>query len=153
MIPRGIPKSRDEWPDGLLEHLRDFRQGDIVASVPLHYWGDPANAVFELTREYEGQGDGVCTMMVDFGLITTQTCDIGEEDSPRPERPWVQIAPVYNAMAEIDGQRVLNGGERKLIEQGRRQHLLRVAELGDGSPTCTDGPRSIRTSWSVYSNL
>jgi hypothetical protein len=30
-----------------------------------------------------------------YGMVTTQTCDIAEEESSRPVRPWVQIAPVY----------------------------------------------------------
>lgn len=133
MLPRGIPSRKEDWPAGLLDHLRKFRQGHVVADIPVFYWGDPDNPVFALTREYVGQGEGVCALHLPYGLITTQTCDIAEEDSARPTRPWVQIAPIYNAEEQHpDGSRTLHGGDRKLVTKGRVQHLLHVPELSDG---------------------
>ena len=133
MLPRGIPSHREDWPAGLLDHLRKFRQGHIVTNIPVFYWGDPVNPVFALTREYTDQGEGLCALTLPYGLITTQTCDIAEEDSNRPTRPWVQVAPVYDAEEKgPDGSHTLHGGERKLVTQGRVQHLLHVPELADG---------------------
>jgi hypothetical protein len=131
LIPLGIPSSRAEWPPGLLEHLRQFLQGHVVQNVPLGYWGDPKHPVFALTREYETEG--VCSIEMPFGLITTQTCDIGEEDKPAPSLPWVQLAPIYDAKAGgPGGKRLLDGGQRNLIEAGRIQHLLHVPQIPDG---------------------
>ena len=115
----------------MLEHLRLFRQGHVVERVPVFYWGDPSRPVFALTREYESEG--ICELELPYGLITTQTCDIAEEDSDRPSRPWVHLAPVYDATQEDDsGTRTLDGGERKLVEQGRIQHLLHLPAVPDG---------------------
>jgi hypothetical protein len=131
LLPRGIPRRKEDWPNGLLEHLRLFRQGHVVHRVPVFYWGDPAYPVFALTREYDSEG--VCEMELKYGLITTQTCDIAEEDSDRPSRPWVHVAPVYDATEEDEsGSRTLDGGERKLAAQGRIQHLLHLPALDDG---------------------
>jgi hypothetical protein len=42
-------------------------------------------------------------------MVTTQTCDIAEEDRSRPMRPWVQISPVYETTSWK--RRRLEGGK------------------------------------------
>jgi hypothetical protein len=62
-----------------------------------------------------------------FGMITTQTCDIVEEDSPAPAWPWVQLVPVYEMAGDF------NSGERKLLRDGRgSRRFLHVAGLTPG---------------------
>lgn len=98
MIFAGIPRTRDKWPQGVLEHLGSFRQGDVVEGFPMSYLGNPDVPVHAQTAAYRNVGPGVIEFEEDFpyGMITTQTCDIREEDSNQPTRPWVQIVPVYD---------------------------------------------------------
>lgn len=101
MINRGIPKSAEEWPNGVLDGLREWEQGDLVASPPFFYFADPSRPVWSATAHFTESSTGPEVilvpdeMMPPYGLVTTQTCDIGEEGRDRPMRPWVQMAPVY----------------------------------------------------------
>jgi hypothetical protein len=66
-------------------------------------------------------------LMPPYGMITTQTCDLVEEDAHPPGWPWVQLVPVY------DMDEVLNSGEKKLLRQGRfRRSLLHVPAVTPG---------------------
>lgn len=100
MIDKGVPP-RDSWPNGLLRKLREWEQGDVVANPPLFYFADPSAAIWEATRAYTDSSSGPEVILPPdevlppYGMVTTQTCDIAEEESSRPVRPWVQIAPVY----------------------------------------------------------
>lgn len=143
MIPAQLPKDRDAWPPGVLEDLRQFRQGDVVAELPYFYWGEPTKPVLELTARYGEEGEGIVEAASRFayGLIATQTCDIGEEDADRPGQPWVHLCPVYDGARtyrpndlpsetpEAGLPKLLHGGERSLIEQGRSQRYLWLPAL------------------------
>lgn len=100
MIDKGMPP-RDSWPNGLLRKLREWEQGDVVANPPLFYFADPSAAIWEATRAYTDSSSGPEVILPPdevlppYGMVTTQTCDIAEEESSRPVRPWVQIAPIY----------------------------------------------------------
>ncbi len=100
MIDKGVPP-RDSWPNGLLSKLREWEQGDVVANPPLFYFADPSIAIWEATRAYAESSSGPEVILPPdevlppYGIVTTQTCDIAEEESSRPVRPWVQIAPIY----------------------------------------------------------
>jgi hypothetical protein len=102
-----MPPDRSSWPPGALEALQQWQQGDVVRDPPFFYFADPARAVWEATRAFEDGSPGPEVIVPEddhlpgpdqlprFGLVTTQTCDIGEEDAERPLRPWVQVAPIY----------------------------------------------------------
>lgn len=100
MIDSGIPP-RDAWPDGLLDKLRHWEQGDIVPAPQFFYFADPSAGIWEGTRLFTDTSTEPEVILAPdelvppYGMVTTQTCDIAEEDSPRPMRPWVQICPVY----------------------------------------------------------
>ena len=100
VIDKGVPP-RDSWPEGLLSKLREWEQGDVVASPPLFYFADPSAPIWEATRAYaDSSSEPEVILPPDevlppYGIVTTQTCDIAEEESSRPVRPWVQIAPIY----------------------------------------------------------
>ncbi|MCE9621165.1 MAG: hypothetical protein K8R99_02350 [Actinomycetia bacterium] len=85
----------------------------------MFYYADPAFPVWNHTRAYTESSTGPELIEVapgsgpPFGLITTQTCDITEENSTKPLRPWVQIAPVF------DGVKHLDSGWRKKLERHR----------------------------------
>ncbi len=121
MIDSGVPP-KDQWPEGILDSLSSWEQGDLVRQPPLFYFADPSAPIWEPTRAYTE--DSVESEVIlpseeylpPYGLVTTQTCDIAEEDSNRPIRPWVQVAPVYQ----------LTNWKRKKLEdeKGPRYWLL-----------------------------
>jgi hypothetical protein len=100
MIDSGVPP-RDKWPEGVFDSLAGWEQGDLVAQPPFLYFADPSVPIWEPTRAYtEDSASPEVILPTDpylppYGVVTTQTCDIAEEDSGRPIRPWVQLAPVY----------------------------------------------------------
>jgi hypothetical protein len=134
MIDRGVPNS-DDWPEGVLDSLRVWEQGDLAASPPFFYFADPQRAVWQGTRQYTETSvepevilpdEGLCPR---YGMVTTQTCDIAEEESRRPLRPWVQIAPVYE----------VTDWKRKKLEGGKGpRYWLLVPELEGKHPYVAD---------------
>jgi hypothetical protein len=91
------------WPPDVLQALESFRQGHLIAAPPpFSYYGDPDNplpplaggdesprtAIEDDSRDF----DFVELPPFEFGVITTQTCDIAEEGTPA--QPFVQVAPV-----------------------------------------------------------
>jgi hypothetical protein len=136
VIGAGLPNSGDEWPDGVLESLKQFRQGDLVAAPSMAYLVDPMAPIWEestrFAQELASAGEEMIPDVIHlpdqlkppFGMITTQTCDIVEEDSPTPAWPWVQLVPVYEMASEF------NSGERKLLTDGRgTRRFLHVPAL------------------------
>lgn len=121
MIGAGIPGSAAEWPDKVLERLRQFVQGDLVARPPMAYLTYPRSPIWEESRRFPA------AMTPPYGMITTQTCDLVEEGAERPVWPWVQLVPVYDMGAE------LNSGEKSLLAQARfKRSLLDVPALKEG---------------------
>lgn len=127
-------RSAEDWPTGALGRLRSWEQGDIVACPPLFYYADPRRPIWEPTAAYAEDSDGPEVVIGDdastppFGMITTQTCDIAEEDAASPQRPWVQVAPVYPVK-----------WKRKRLADGRGpQYWLLVPELPGDHPHVAD---------------
>jgi hypothetical protein len=138
VLDLGIP-DRGEWPPEVLERVAAFRQGDLVANLPLFYWADPALPVFARTHDYGGSPPGIVEMQdgwyFEYGMVTTQSCDLADEGDGKPRFAWAQACPVYNAEAPHPtdpSKRVLDGGVRKLIRDGRDQQRMVVPGLGDG---------------------
>ncbi len=139
MIEAGLPESADEWPDGVLDALRAFRQGDLVVAPSMAYLADPQAPVWaesaRFAAEIAASGDPPDPEIIRFpegltppyGMITTQTCDLVEEDANPPRWPWAQLVPVY----DMNG--VLNSGEKGMLLKGRgRRSLLHVPALLSG---------------------
>ena len=133
MIGAGVPESAADWPDGVLQALRAFRQGDLVAEPPMAYLADPQAPVWSESARFAAEvatsGDPPEPEIIRFpesltppyGMITTQTCDLVEEDASPPKWPWAQLVPVY----DMDG--VLNAGEKGMLREGRgRRSLVHV---------------------------
>lgn len=120
MIDAGLPSERAGWPPGALDALRQFRQGDVIEAPPFFYFADPVTPAFAATSAADLDGPDVVILedMCPYAVLTTQTCDIGEEDSPRPVRPFVHVAPVY------DGAEVFDGSVRSLLAKGRGSMYL-----------------------------
>jgi hypothetical protein len=132
IIDAGIPLGRDGWPDGVLKDLAKFAQGDIVKYPPFLYYADPTRPVWARTYAYAEDSEGPEIIELadgqgpPFGIITTQTCDIVEEDAERPVKPWVQIAPV-------EERSDLPGNLRKLLKNKKGPaYLVYLPALVDG---------------------
>lgn len=132
----GIPK-RSEWPSGVVEAVAQLRQGDLVPGLPLFYWANPEAPVHARTRHYRDSGvidEGIVEFaeVAPYGMITTQTCDLAQEGDRKPNSAWAQLAPVFNALAHHPAspdRNLLDGGKRKLIQQGRDQFRLWVPKV------------------------
>ena len=140
MHDHGIP-DRPDWPDGVLDAVAQFRQGDLVRGLPLFYWADPTTPVHDRTRAYAAAGSAAPEIVkfadhAPFGLVTTQTCDLALEGNGKPGSAWVQLAPVFNGMAphpNDPNKRLLPGNVRRFVEAGQGyQSLLFIPDLPDG---------------------
>ena len=94
---------------------REFCQGDVIRHPPLFYYADPARPIWKDTTRYTAGSVGPEVVYAEmgapeYGLITSQTCDISEEDSDFPKKPWVQIAPIF----PLEG----NNGLKKTYDRG-----------------------------------
>jgi hypothetical protein len=132
----GIPR-RDDWPGGVIDGVAAFRQGDLIAGLPLFYWADPTVAIHARTLSYAQQGEleaGVVEFatMAPYGLVTTQTCDLADEGAGTPKSAWVQVAPVFNALSPrpgAPGEALLDAGRRGAIQKGRELSRLWIPDL------------------------
>lgn len=116
IIDKGLPEDAASWPPSVLSALAVWRQGDVVERPPLFYWADPTLPIWEATKPYAVDSLGAEVVEVDrpevsppYGLITTQTCDIGEQGRSQALRPWVQIAPIFK-MTDSGWRRKLRRG-------------------------------------------
>lgn len=138
MHDHGIP-DRAAWPDGVLDAIAQFRQGDVVRDLPLFYWADTQRPVHARTAHYLAQGETEAQVVsfanaAPFGLVVTQTCDLVQEGAGKPSSAWVQLAPVFNALAphpSVPEEHLLPGDRRKLIHKGRDQLRLHIPDIPD----------------------
>lgn len=135
MSIQGLPASRDEWPAQVLAAVEKFACGDIVREPPFFYFADPANGVLERTKQYVSGYEGPEVILDPdsasaFGVLTSQTCDIGEVDFPTPSSPFVSVSPVFDGATSVDGS------VRSLLKKGRRigslLHVPLLSEVEDG---------------------
>lgn len=119
MIEQGLP---DQWPQPILDALERFKQGHLIEQPPLFYVGAPSFPIWSLTHSADtAMAEDLFDVHEDdrspYGLITSQTCDLAEEGTPR--QPWFQVAPVYELdPASLDDnqmQRLTNGRMLELV--------------------------------------
>jgi hypothetical protein len=90
----------EQWPEAVRLAAGQFEQGDLVEQPGFFYLGSAQHGIWRLTREAGDPEQSAELFELDpdqaptFGMITTETCDIVEEDG-RPRNPWVSVAPVY----------------------------------------------------------
>lgn len=131
----GMPSSREGWPPEVLTATALFKCGDVVESPPNFYFANPSYAVLEHTKRYAAEGilepeviDAQNTASP-FGLITSQTCDIGEVGFDQPSHPFVSVSPVF------EGSK-LPGDKRSLLKKGKRigafYHVPLLKDYADG---------------------
>lgn len=131
-ITAGLPGQRENWPSDVLAAAAAFTAGDVVEQPPFFYFANPKYAVWAATGNYVEGSTGPEVILADhvaptYGVITSQTCDLGEIDFNPPIRPWISISPVYE-MSHLDGS------TRSLIKKGKGPlHLLHVPMLSGDS--------------------
>lgn len=88
----------DEIPKEVRDAAKLFSQGDLLERIPASYLLVGRHAVTTNAREPQDDAELSIYELEDafeLAVITTQTCDIVEEDSAVAKKPWVQVAPVY----------------------------------------------------------
>jgi hypothetical protein len=129
-----MPSSRNDWPDGVLDACAAFKAGDVVEDPPLFYFADPARPVWARTHAYSEGSEGpeivdAGTYAPPFGIITSQTCDVGEVDFEAPMKPWIMVSPAYDLSS-------LEGNVRSLLKKGLGPlhwlHLPALTDLSNG---------------------
>jgi hypothetical protein len=131
-------RTKAEWPEGLLDKLTGIRQGDVINAqtldgpLPLVYHACPRAPVWQRTLDYVDEPEQSVVVLSDTVesprryVITSQTCDI-VESAGEPNHPWVQIAPAFDMLAE------LNSGERKMVsKRGFSKWLWHLPAVDDG---------------------
>ncbi|MFF7074213.1 hypothetical protein [Streptomyces pseudovenezuelae] len=129
-VDDGMPASREDWPEGALEALDPFVQGDVIACPDLVFHGAPFAPITRTSRSYAEDFDSAMPVAVDpddlppWALVTSGTCDLAEQDARVPRKPFVQVSPIVD-MSDI------NRGDQKLITENRFGYLLHVPLLSD----------------------
>ncbi|MFC9637816.1 hypothetical protein ACFTZF_04575 [Streptomyces mirabilis] len=132
-VDDGLPATRDSWPQGVLDSLEEFTQGDVVACPQLVFHGSPSCPLTQTSQDYALEYEGDMPMQVHaddaprWALVTSGTCDLAEADAELPLKPFVQVSPIVD-MADMDG------GKRKLVRQGKINYLLHVPLLSTYAP-------------------
>jgi hypothetical protein len=133
-ISDGLPLSREEWPQEVLQAAAQFGCGDVVQNPPYFYFADPAYAVLDRTKRYKDGSQGpelidASGLAAPFGIVTSQTCDVGEIAFPFPSKPFIQVSPVFDGSG-------LDGSLRKLLRKGTAVqaflHLPALSEQHEG---------------------
>jgi hypothetical protein len=93
------------WPEEVRGAVAPFLQGDLIETPPFFYAADLRAPVWGLTHVVSAdtaeQERGEELLELDqgdrppYGIITTQSCDLAEE-TDRPRKPWIAVAPVYS---------------------------------------------------------
>ena len=113
------------WPEEVLAAASTFRQGDIVARPPFFYAANSEYPVWGFTKETANAGDDRELLEFheddrpEFGIITTQSCDLTEEGVAKPKKPWFQVAPLVDA-------RVLDKNVVRDVKKGNAIYLFLI---------------------------
>src|SRR5579875_3034251 len=109
VIDDGLP---EEWDPRVREASLAFKQGHLVAEPPFLYVAAAQYGLYSLTREFgdPAQPDEIfeSEQRPPYGLITTETCDLSEEDARKPRHAWVSVAPVYDLSGRLDESQIEN---------------------------------------------
>jgi len=106
------------WPEGLEEHLDGYRQGHLIASIPLFFAGT-RSALWKPPRRELATGPpaivGEERSTVPYAMLLTQTCDLMKGNAP-----WGSVAPVY------EGSQRLSEDQLASARSGQTQHLVHI---------------------------
>jgi hypothetical protein len=92
------------WPGAVVNSLAKYRQGSLVPSAAFFYVTNPELPIWMASRLNATDPEPVEVIALSpedqppYGIITSQSCDIDEEE--RNQKPWVQVAPVYEVSAD-----------------------------------------------------
>ena len=89
----------EAFPQAVQDAAKPFLQGQLLKDPPLFYAADLRHPIHDISRALAAESDDPGADFVGlgsspYGIITSQTCDIVEEDGV-PRQPWIMVAPVY----------------------------------------------------------
>jgi hypothetical protein len=119
------------WPPEVKAAAATFRQGDLVERPPFFYAANSAYPVWDLTQAAADAGEEREVLEVceedrpEYGIITTQSCDLTEEGVAKPKKPWFQVAPLVDAQ-------VLDSNLLRDVSRGKYRYLHLVPAPGRG---------------------
>lgn len=103
MIDEGMSES---WPEEVKAALVGFELGSLIERPPIVFARDAEYRIWEPSGGFNEAAAVVDVPEDDrpeFGIVTSQTCDVNEEGE-HPLQPWVQVSPVY----ELDDDSAAN---------------------------------------------
>lgn len=126
------------WDEEVRKALAPMHQGRLIAGPPTVYYAAPDRPLTETTSRWAdrtgatGPGPVAPRAQAPWGIVTTQTCDLIEEGSPK--RPWFTAAPVYvYPCSEGTAAQIAQGNESAYLfavtTLGLRPEGLWVADL------------------------
>src|SRR5215210_869148 len=119
--------------------MRRFAQGDLIEAPPFHFSAKSRYGVTSFVRELgdpeedEELFELAAESRPRFGMITTETCDIVEEDTANPKQPFILVAPVYDFQNRVEPDR-----QSMILE--RRISYLYPIEAPGSHWRCADSP-------------
>lgn len=104
------PSRTEEWTP-LRRQLKDWRQGDVIASVPATWITPKRDDVItqQVSQVTEWAPIFSDELVMPWAVIVTQTCDLGAKP-PGTRKPMLQVCPVlpasaYSASVQADARR------------------------------------------------
>jgi hypothetical protein len=112
------------WPHEVDEALASFRCGSVIERPPFAYHAVGGHALWSASAQSEEPAELILIELATkdrppYGIITTETCDLLEEDRERKTRPWFQVSPVLD-LGHLDGN------AKSSIENMRSTYLARL---------------------------
>ena len=119
-----IDDNRLPWPNEVNQALASFRCGMVIESPPFAYHAVGRFALWSASTLTDRLDELEPINLSDedrppYGIITTETCDLLEEDREEKIRPWFQVSPVLD-LAHLDDQ------VKASIENLRMTYLSRL---------------------------
>jgi hypothetical protein len=89
------------WPPEVDDALASFRCGIVIERPPFAYHAVGAYALWSASSLLGETEELVMMELAEedrppYGIITTETCDLLEEDREQKIRPWFQVSPVLD---------------------------------------------------------
>lgn len=123
-----------DWPEDLVTELARWKQGHVVADVPVT-WVAPPGEDLVTSLDITGAVAGPVKnddLQAGFVMICSQTCDIGTDSAPGMYHPFVLVAPLV-PLSQISDAKV-----RNLAKEGKVGWLV---------PTLKPDPASAEDQW------
>lgn len=122
------------WPAALVAELEQWKQGDVVAGVPVT-WVAPAGSDDVTGVENPRAESSPVTgsdFVAEYAVICSQTCDIGAASAPGMYHPFVLVAPLVPLSR---------------VEPAEVRNLAKFGKVGWLFPTQSPDPSDDKERW------